>query len=178
MALLTAPSGRQLRSGACLPVGIGGAESNVAIGLARLGVQATWISRVGDDAFGALVTRELRGEGVTVTAHLDTAAPTGLMVKELRGGKPWVRYYRNDSAASRLFPADVDASAIADARVQHLTGITPALAPGPLQAVEHAIAISPTNQALSCPSTSTTGPPSGRLSRRHPCCPASPQLST
>ena len=42
MALLTAPSGRQLRSGACLPVGIGGAESNVAIGLARLGVPSTW----------------------------------------------------------------------------------------------------------------------------------------
>ena len=38
MALLTAPSGRHLRSGTCLPVGIGGAESNVAIGLARLGV--------------------------------------------------------------------------------------------------------------------------------------------
>ena len=132
MALPTAPGGRQLRSGACLPVGIGGAESNVAIGLARLGVQATWISRVGDDAFGALVTRELRGEGATVTAHLDSAAPTGMMVKEHRGGTPWrVRYYRNGSAASRLSPADVDAAAIADADVLHLTGITPALGPGP-----------------------------------------------
>jgi 2-dehydro-3-deoxygluconokinase len=142
MALLTAPSGRHLRSGAALPVGVGGAESNVAIGLARLGVRSTWISRVGDDAFGALVTREIRGEGVAVTAHLDSAAPTGLMVKELRGGKPWrVRYYRSGSAASRLSPADIDAAVIADADVLHLTGITPALGQGPLQAVEHAIDI-------------------------------------
>lgn len=142
MALLTAPSGRELRNGAGLPVGIGGAESNVAIGLARLGVRSTWVSRVGDDAFGALVTRELRGEGVTVAAHLDSSAPTGLMVKELRGGKPWrVRYYRTGSAASRLTPGDIDPAAIAAADVLHLTGITPALGTGPLQAVEHAIDI-------------------------------------
>ncbi|MET0967441.1 MAG: sugar kinase [Nakamurella sp.] len=142
MALLTTPGGRQLRSGAALPVGIGGAESNVAIGLARLGIPASWISRVGDDAFGALVTREIRAEGVHVAAHLDREAPTGMMVKELRGGKPWrVRYYRTASAASRLSASDVDTAAIADADVLHLTGITPALGPGPLAAVEHAIDI-------------------------------------
>jgi 2-dehydro-3-deoxygluconokinase len=64
------------------------------------------------------------------------------MVKELRGGKPWrVRYYRSGSAASRLSPADIDTAVIADAHVLHLTGITPALGPGPLQAVERAIDI-------------------------------------
>ncbi len=142
MALLTAPSGRQLRSGACLPVGIGGAESNVAIGLARLGIPSTWISRVGDDAFGNLVTREIRGEGVRVIAQQDTAAPTGMMVKELRGGRPWrVRYYRGDSAASRLSPSDLDETAIAEAHVLHLTGITPALGPGPRRTVDRAIEI-------------------------------------
>lgn len=142
MALLTAPSGRQLRSGACLPVGIGGAESNVAIGLARLGVPVTWISRVGHDALGELVVREIRGEGVTVSARLDGAASTGMMVKELRDGRPWrVRYYRAGSAAAGLSPADVDEADIAGADVLHLTGITPALGPGPLDAVRHAIEI-------------------------------------
>ena len=78
-----------------LPVGIGGAESNVAIGLARLGVDCTWVSRVGDDALGTFVTREIRAEGVRVLATRDPAAPTGLMVKEHRGGRPSrVRYYR------------------------------------------------------------------------------------
>src|ERR1700712_1809423 len=88
MALLTAPS-RGLHSGSCLPIGIGGAESNVAIGLARLGVRSSWLSRVGADAFGALITRELRAEGVRVIAQQDPTAPTGLMVKEHRGGMPW-----------------------------------------------------------------------------------------
>ena len=142
MALLDAPSGRGLRTGSRLPVGIGGAESNVAIGLARLGVPCTWISRVGADAFGALVTREIRAEGVTVIAAQDQSAPTGLMVKEHRGGRPVsVRYYRAGSAASRLTAADLDEAAIASAAVLHLTGITPALGPGPLRAVERAIEI-------------------------------------
>ena len=114
-------------------MGIGGAESNVAIGLARLGVDCTWVSRVGDDALGTFVTREIRAEGVRVIARRDPAAPTGLMVKEHRGGRPWrVRYYRAGSAASRLSPADVDAVAdeIAAADVLHLTGITAALGAG------------------------------------------------
>jgi 2-dehydro-3-deoxygluconokinase len=142
MALLDAPSGRSLRTGSCLPVGIGGAESNVAIGLARLGVPCTWISRVGTDAFGALVTREIRAEGVSVIARQDPSAPTGLMVKEHRGGRPVsVRYYRAGSAASRLSPIDLDEGLIASADVLHLTGITPALGPGPLRAIERAIEI-------------------------------------
>ena len=77
----------------------------------------TWISRVGDDAFGALITREIRAEGVRVHRRQDPDAPTGLMVKEHRGGTPWrVRYYRSNSAAAQLTPADLDETAIADAR--------------------------------------------------------------
>jgi 2-dehydro-3-deoxygluconokinase len=123
-------------------VGIGGAESNVAIGLARLGVPSTWISRIGADSFGALITRELRAEGVRVIAVQDPNAPTGLMVKEHRGGTPWrVRYYRSNSAAAQLTPADLDETAITGANVLHLTGITPALGPGPLLTIERAIDI-------------------------------------
>ena len=144
MALLTVPSGRQLRGGMCAPVGFGGAESNVAIGLARLGVPVTWLSRVGDDAFGSLITRELRGEGVQVLAAADAGTRTGLMVKEQLHGTPWrVRYYRDGSAASRLSPADLDPAvvrrAIADARVLHVTGITAALSGCALDTVRRAV---------------------------------------
>jgi 2-dehydro-3-deoxygluconokinase len=140
MALLDVPG--RLGAGTTLPIGIGGAESNVAIGLARLGVTATWISRVGDDALGTFVTREIRAEGVRVLAARDTTAPTGLMLKEHRDGVPQrVRYYRSGSAASRLSAADVDESAIAAADVLHVTGITAALGPGPLAALEHATAV-------------------------------------
>ncbi|MCE3551000.1 sugar kinase [Pseudonocardia sp. RS11V-5] len=142
MGLLT-PQGR-LAAGSALAVGIGGAESNVAIGLARLGVDVTWVSRVGDDDLGRAVVREIRAEGVRVLADPDPAAPTGMMLKELRGGRTHrVRYYRAGSAASRLAPAHVDAVApeIGAARVLHLTGITPALGPGPRAAVARAVGI-------------------------------------
>jgi 2-dehydro-3-deoxygluconokinase len=43
-----------------LAVGTGGAEANVAIGLARLGVPVTWLGRVGADSLGRRVVRELR----------------------------------------------------------------------------------------------------------------------
>lgn len=157
MALLTTPPAGRITGGTGLTVGIGGAESNVAIALARLDVPCTWISRVGDDALGALVVKEIRGEGVDVVVRRDDAAPTGMMLKELRGGRPWrVRYYRRDSAASRLSPDDVDEPLIASAAVLHLTGITPALGPGRWRR-SSGRSPWPARTARWCPSTSTTG---------------------
>lgn len=142
MALLTAAAGRQLRPGSCLPLGIGGAESNVAIGLARLDVPCTWISRLGDDAFGYLIAREIRAEGVGILARHVVGGRTGMMIKEHRQGRPWrVRYYRTDSAASQMSPSDLDETVIAEAAVLHLTGITAALGPSPLKTMESAIDI-------------------------------------
>ncbi|MEU6034457.1 sugar kinase [Actinomadura sp. NPDC047616] len=141
MAVLTpAVSGRP-GPGNPLRVGIGGAESNVAVAVSRLGAPGTWIGRVGDDDLGRLVVRELRAEGVRVLAEVDPHAPTGLLLKELRGGRPRrVRYYRTGSAGSRLSPTDVDRArrAIADAGVLHLTGITAALGPQPRAALARA----------------------------------------
>ncbi|KAA9149123.1 sugar kinase [Amycolatopsis acidicola] len=136
MALLSTPPWGRVTAGAALPAGIGGAESNVAIGLARLGVESCWLSRVGDDALGDFVTREIRAEGVRVLAERDPDAPTGLMLKEMRAGKPRrVRYYRRGSAFSKM--STVDESVITSAGLVHLTGITPALGRGPAKLVEH-----------------------------------------
>ncbi|MCD5316560.1 sugar kinase [Kineosporia babensis] len=153
MALLTPPAAPRLRDGAPMTLGIGGAESNVAIALARLGHPVTWISRLGNDDFGTLVEREIRAEGVTVLAERDEAAPTGLMVKEARGGRTvGVRYYRAGSAASKLTSEHVEAyrEVIAGAAVLHLTGITPALGEGDetFTALSHAIQIARENQTL------------------------------
>ena len=43
-------------------LGVVGTETNVAIGVRRLGVPSAWIGRVGDDPMGELVARELRAE--------------------------------------------------------------------------------------------------------------------
>lgn len=109
-------------------IGIGGAESNVAVGLARLGIPVSWVGRVGDDSLGNRVVREIRGEGVDVRATLDPDVPTGLMLKEFRGrGTSRVTYYRSNSAGSRLSPADIAAGVVENASLVHLTGITPLL---------------------------------------------------
>lgn len=108
-----------------------GAESNVAIGLARLGVSAGWVSRVGDDEFGRYVCAAVRGEDVDVShVELDPDRPTGIMIKELRPvGKSRVLYYRSGSAASALSPQTLPTTYLQQARHLHLTGITPALSP-------------------------------------------------
>ena len=80
MALMRTRVIGSLRHATELALGIGGAESNVAIGLQRLGVDATWVGRVGDDPLGERVVRELRGEGLDIRVIVDAEAPTGLMI--------------------------------------------------------------------------------------------------
>lgn len=122
--------------------GIGGAESNVAIGLARLGVPAAWLGRLGDDGFGRRVARELRAEGVRVVGILDPDAPTGLMVKETpRPGRTSVLYYRSGSAGSRLESSDLAGLGIQDAARLHVTGITCALSRSAADALGTAVEI-------------------------------------
>jgi 2-dehydro-3-deoxygluconokinase len=123
-----------------LTVGTGGAEGNVAIGLARLGAAVTWLGRVGYDALGRRVTRELRAEGVEVVEIVDDGAPTGLLLKQSpRPGHTDVTYYRAGSAGSRLVPADLDALELAAGDILHLTGITPALSASASDTVDRAL---------------------------------------
>ena len=119
--------------------GIGGAESNVAIGVSRLGGSATWLGRVGPDAAGDLIERRLRADGEHTVVLRDPAI-TGLMVKYRRtGGLLHVDYHRAGSAGSRLTPADVPVALLESARVLHVTGITPALSDTARAAVFHAV---------------------------------------
>lgn len=108
---------------------IGGAESNFAIGVVRLGHSAGWISKLGKDEFGKYILAFIRGEGVdTSQVKIDSEAPTGLYFKERREyGESKVYYYRKGSAASRLSPEDLDPDYIGSAKILHITGITPAL---------------------------------------------------
>lgn len=121
-------------------LGIGGAESNLAVGVARLGGRSRWIGRVGADGVGQRILRELRAEGVDVRAAVDDGAPTGIMVKTRRADRVVVDYHRAGSAASRLSPADVtDDELWRDVAMLHVTGITLALSPSAADAVHAAV---------------------------------------
>lgn len=108
---------------------IAGAESNVAIGLARLGHEVGWISAIGDDPFGTYIRNTIRGEGVdTSQVRVLSEYPTALLVKELNEiGDPKVFYYRKGSAASHIKPDILNEAYFNDAKLLHVTGIFPAL---------------------------------------------------
>lgn len=133
MAVLVPEQAGPLEDAETFRRGVGGAESNVACGLAALDVPAAWISRVGADGFGRLIITQLAERGVDTSAvAVDPHRATGLYVKEIgRDGHSKLHYYRSDSAASMLSPESLDtpeATALLDgARLVHLSGITAAL---------------------------------------------------
>lgn len=107
---------------------LAGAESNLAIDAAKLGVPTRWFSRLGRDEFGAFVRNRIRGEGVDCTGVIfEEAHPTGLMFKQTGAGETRVTYYRAGSAASFLAPEDITPDLFEGVGLLHLTGITPVL---------------------------------------------------
>lgn len=122
---------------------LGGAESNLAVALARLGHSSAWIGRLGHDGFGHFIHNFLRGEGVDTSGVVfDTVRPTAVYFKERRAGQETrVFYYRTGSAGSGLGPDDVPEALVAGARYLHLTGITLALSESCRTAVHRAAQI-------------------------------------
>lgn len=134
-------TGTPLRLGGTLAMTIAGAESNVAIGLARLGHTVRWGGRVGADEVGSFILRMLRAESVAVdTVVVDADRPTGLMLAERRVADiSRVSYYRTGSAGSALSGADAAESLVDVPRILHVTGITPALSTSAAAAVATAV---------------------------------------
>ncbi|WP_328298454.1 sugar kinase [Streptomyces sp. NBC_00435] len=146
--------GGPLRPGGTMEVSVTGAESNVAIGLARLGHTVRWAGAVGEDEAGGLVLRTLRAEGVDVSGASpdDGGAPTGLALDE--PGPPAlarVRSYRAGSAGSRLRACSLErAFTAAPPRILYLTGITPALSRSARSAAALALRLAAEHSALVC----------------------------
>ena len=130
--LICLTSAGRLAASPSLAKSMGGAEANVAIGLARLGLRSAYVSRVGSDPFGDEIVRTLRGEGVDVArVTRSSERPTGVMVKELRSAEDVrVHYYRHGSAVTEL----QGMGEVPRARHVHATGITLALGAGPAAA--------------------------------------------
>ncbi|SMF75597.1 2-dehydro-3-deoxygluconokinase [Paenibacillus uliginis N3/975] len=142
MGLLYPEGPRGIGQGGTMAQSFGGAESNLAIGLARLGCPVGWFGQLGQDPIAQGIVKTLRGEGVDVSRVRYTGnAPTGLMLRESVRGKSSVYYYRAGSAASRLTPDQVDAAYIAQARIVHFTGITAALSQSCLDTIRHVISL-------------------------------------
>ncbi|WP_416403760.1 sugar kinase [Arthrobacter sp. LFS091] len=154
MAMLTPVNAVPLHLATELHFGIGGAESNVAMGLAAMGLDTHWVSRVGRDGFGTRILDELRDHYVGVSGvEIDPVRPTGLYVKvpaqdSAPDGGSSVLYYRQGSAASAMGRDTLAnpnvSSLLENAALIHLSGITAALSPECLSLLE-AILTAPRN---------------------------------
>lgn len=121
---------------------LAGADSNVAIGLARLGLSVRWISRLGNDSFGHFIRQALLSEGLDCQ-HLifDDTRPTGFQLKARcdDGSDPAVEYFRRGSAASALSPGDLPAGCFKHVRHLHCTGIPAAISTSARALCHHAM---------------------------------------
>ncbi len=139
MAVMAPTEPGPLRYVASYRLRMAGAESNLAVGLCKLGHTAGWISRLGDDEMGRFVLNAVRAEGVdTRFVRWDDAHRTGLMLKEMGARETRVYYYRENSAASRLDEDALDEKYLKGASVLHLTGITPVLSESCARAADRA----------------------------------------
>ncbi|MFE6735904.1 sugar kinase [Microbacterium sp. NPDC057650] len=125
MALVTPALPEPLATAVDVRLLVGGAESNVAIHAAQLGVPTAWVSALGDDALGVRVRNEVARHGVDMRwVTTDPHAPTGVYFKDPGRG---VLYYRRGSAASEMSQATVAEIPLEQAEIVHVSGITPAL---------------------------------------------------
>lgn len=142
MALLVAEEVGDLATVGKFSRRLSGAETNVAIGLARLGLNVGWVSRLGSDAFGRFVRAAVAAENVDVSSvATDTLYKTGIQLKAKaeNGEDPAIDYYRRGSAASHLSVADFNEDYFKNARHLHATGIAPALSDSTMAFAHHAL---------------------------------------
>lgn len=128
MALVAPAAPEPIEEARAFTLGVGGAESNVAMYLAGLGHRVGWVSRLGDDPLGRRVLHEVRAAGVdTAEVVLDADARTGVYFKDTTAHGTHVHYYRDGSAASRMTAEVLSRPRLADVPLVHLSGITAAL---------------------------------------------------
>ncbi|MFW2489906.1 sugar kinase [Clostridium chromiireducens] len=108
---------------------LGGAELNVAMGCARLGLKSGWISRLGNDDFGKHILKTARGEGIdTSEVQLVDGYPTSVYFREvLADGSSRSFYYREKSPTSTMKCEDLNEEYFKSAKVLHITGVFPSI---------------------------------------------------
>ena len=108
----------------------GGSESNVAIGLERLGIHSGWIGKLPDSVLGRKVVNGIRAYGVDTSACVwAREGRVGTFFVEWGAHPRPLRtiYDRTGSAAATLTADELDWDYIGRSEWLHLTGITPAL---------------------------------------------------
>ena len=137
MLRLSPPGDERLFQSPALRTWFGGSEANVAAGIAHLGGNSAYVTRLPENAIGDAALSALRAEGIDVSGILRGGERMGIYFVEPGADLRPMRvvYDRAGSAFSRIDPAELDWPALlAGAEWLHLSGITPALGDGPARA--------------------------------------------
>lgn len=123
------PSEGRLETTDQLDVHVGGAESNVAVAAAQLGVDATWLSKLPDSPLGRRVVAGIRQHGVEPAVIWSEEDRQGLYYLDpgLEPRDTDVIYDRADSAVTTATPEELPVRRVREADAFYTSGITPAL---------------------------------------------------
>lgn len=120
---------------------VGGAELNFAIGCARLGLETSWISRLGQDEFGRVIYNFARGEGISMQ-HVEFVEgyPTSLNFKEIQeDGSGKTFYYRYQSPILTLTKEQLTEDILDGVSLLHISGVFMAIDQKNVALVEHLV---------------------------------------
>lgn len=137
MLRYTPPGNKRLELTEQLNVTVGGAELNTAATLACLETPAAWVSQLPETPLGRAIGRQGAAAGVDVSGISwvpESFGRTGIYyLEEASDPRPSAVYYdRADSAFARMEPGTFDWPALlSGASALHISGITPAVGPGP-----------------------------------------------
>ena len=145
MLRLTPPGNQPLAQAKSLDVYVGGAELNVAVAAAKLGVESRWVSRLPENPIGRIIADRAHEQGVDTSCISWTPdARAGVYFVEAgdEPGATKVTYDRSGSAMARVGRGMIDWNrALRDATWLHVSGITPALSESAAQAMIEGIQI-------------------------------------
>ena len=99
----------------------GGAPGNYLAALAKRGLRTSYITKVGDDAFGAMLKETIRKVGIDVSGIVtapDTFTTLAFVTLDEQGDREF-SFARKPGADTRLAPEEIPAELIENSRVFH-----------------------------------------------------------
>ncbi len=101
----------------------GGPAATALVTLARFGVSTSFIGKVGSDARGELIYRQLQQEGVDLSNFIieeNKMSPLSLIVIDKTSGKRTIIYTKGN--VSKIQPTEVKRDMLEGARILHIDG--------------------------------------------------------
>jgi len=130
MLRLKPPNWERFFQSPLLEATFGGGEANVAVGLARFGLNAAYVSVIPDNTIGDACIRELRRQNIDTSLIVRKGNRLGIYFLEAGANqRPSVVIYdRSHSAIAEASPGDINWDKVFDeASWFHISGITPAI---------------------------------------------------